>query len=140
MIQPFLNRTSGMFGQLKLHRPSGLLLNNHCSNTKKALDDDVADTQFHEIAAAKFAFDREIEQRKIADHAFVLKMITQDPDLFRLERRLGADLPSLVSRRHGVFADKWRNIDYRTRHCRVPAAVLAMTAVCTRLWLPYRRT
>ena len=52
---------------------------------------DVADAQAHEIAAAKFAVDGQVEHGEITDGMRILEVDADGPDVLRLERWLLAD-------------------------------------------------
>jgi hypothetical protein len=60
--KPRLDRGSGLLGDLELHRPTRLLLNDGRAVTDPTADADIVNLQPHEIAAPKFAVDREVEQ------------------------------------------------------------------------------
>ena len=57
---------------------------------------DVADTQIHEIAAARLTIDGQVEQGEIADGMGILQVDSDRPDIFWLQRWLLADELSLV--------------------------------------------
>jgi hypothetical protein len=59
---------------------------------------DVANLQFHQVAAPELAVNAEIEQRKFTDSVCHLKAHSQRPDVLQLERRLLTDDLSLVPR------------------------------------------
>src|SRR5215472_6591707 len=71
--KPRLNRGSGLLGDLELHRPAGLLLNDGRAVTDPAANADIVDLQPHEIAAPEFAVDREVEQGEVAGSALHLE-------------------------------------------------------------------
>jgi len=60
--KPRLDRGSGLLGDLELHRPARLLLNDGRAVRDPAANADIVDLQSHEIAAPEFAVDREVEQ------------------------------------------------------------------------------
>jgi hypothetical protein len=60
--KPRLDRGSGPLGDLELHRPARLLLDDARAVTDPTADADIADLQPHEIAAPEFAVDRKVEQ------------------------------------------------------------------------------
>ena len=59
----------------------------------------VAHAQLHEIAAAKFTIDAQIEQREIAGPHVYLEPYANGPDALDLQGRLLTDKLSLVPRR-----------------------------------------
>ena len=75
--KPSLDRGSGLLGDLELHRPARLLLNDGCAVTDPTADADILDLQPHEIAAPELAVDREVEQGEVAGSALHLE---PDPD------------------------------------------------------------
>lgn len=56
----------------------------------------VVDPEPHEVAAAQFAIDREIEEGKVTAMVFELEPDPYCPDLLRFERALLADEAPLV--------------------------------------------
>src|SRR5262249_48114217 len=57
--KPRLDRGSGLLGDLELHRPARLFLNDGCAVTDTTADADIVDLQPYEIAAPEFAVDCE---------------------------------------------------------------------------------
>jgi hypothetical protein len=60
--KPRLDRGSGLLGNLELHRPARLLLNDRRAITDPTTDADIVDLQPNEIATPEFAVNREVEQ------------------------------------------------------------------------------
>ena len=75
--EPRLDRGSGLLGNLELHRPARLLLDDGRAVTDPTADADIVDLQPAEIAAPEFAVDREVEQGEVAGSALHLE---PDPD------------------------------------------------------------
>ena len=88
-IQPLLQRGARLFGDLKLNRTAGLVLDNRRPVSHAAARIYVIDPEPDEIAAAKLAINGEVEHRQIA-FAFAalhLKADTDGPDLLRPKGR-----------------------------------------------------
>ena len=81
--QPVLQRGAGLFGDLKLNRTAGLVLDNRRSVSHATARSYVVDPKADEIAATKLAINGEVEQRQIAFAALYLKADTDGPHLFR---------------------------------------------------------
>ena len=94
--QPVADRGSGLLRDLKLHRPAGLLLDDHRSIANSAADEHVIDPQPDEITAPELAVDRQIEHRKIAPALFHFRADSDRPNVFRLQRTLLADQAPFV--------------------------------------------
>src|SRR5215469_7353805 len=86
--KPRLDRGSGLLGDLELHRTARLLLNDGRAVTHSTADADIVDLQPHEIAAPKFAVDREVEQGEVAGSALHLEPDPDRPHVLRLQRAL----------------------------------------------------
>lgn len=86
--KPRLDRSSGLLGDLELHRTACLLLNDGRAVTDPAADADIVDLQPHEIAAPEFAVDREVEQGEVAGSALYLEPDPDRPHVLRLQRAL----------------------------------------------------
>jgi hypothetical protein len=78
---------AGLLGQLELDGVTSLLLDDHGSLFHRVTREDVADPQSHEITAAQFAVDSEIEQGQITPFALDLKPSANRPDFPWLQRR-----------------------------------------------------
>ena len=86
--QPLADCAPGLLGDLELHRPARLLLNDGCAVTDPTADADIVDLQPHEIAAPEFAVDREVEQGEVAGSALHLEPDPDRPHVLRLQRAL----------------------------------------------------
>jgi hypothetical protein len=58
----------------------------------------IADLDLHDIAAAQFAIDGEIEQCSISQAAMLVEEEPYSPDLPRFQRALGSDLACTIPR------------------------------------------
>jgi hypothetical protein len=97
-FEPSEDATSGMFEEFELDGPAGLLLYDDRSGTNPAATDKLADLDFYHVASAKFAVDREIEHRTVAQPTFLIQPKPDGPDLLRLERAFATKLPTRVPR------------------------------------------
>jgi hypothetical protein len=68
-VEPILDRSTGLLGQLELNGAAGFLLNHDGA----VADADVIHLQPHEVAASSLAVDGEIEHGEVAHAAFDLK-------------------------------------------------------------------
>jgi hypothetical protein len=82
--KPCLDRGAGLLGDLELHRPARLLLDDGRAVTDPTADADIVDLQPHKIAAPEFAVDREVEQGEIAGSALHLESDPDRPHVLRL--------------------------------------------------------
>jgi hypothetical protein len=71
--EPLADSNTGLLGNLELHRPASLLLNDSSAIANSPAGEHVIDPQPHEIAAPELAVDRQIEHRKIASATFYLQ-------------------------------------------------------------------
>jgi hypothetical protein len=84
--QPVLDRGTSKLGDFEVRRSPGLLLDHGAAVANPGTGAHVIHLQAHEIAAAKLAVDRKVEQSKIALTALQLKPDPNSPDIFRLQR------------------------------------------------------
>jgi hypothetical protein len=98
--QPIANCCPGLFGDLKLDRPPGFLLDYRGAVLHSVPDAYVAHPNPHEVAAPQLAVDGEIEQSEVASALFKLRPDPNAPNLlsFAAERGSGAS-SSLMRRR-----------------------------------------
>jgi hypothetical protein len=96
LLQPDANSGSRGLRQLELHRPLRFPLDHHGSREYPVPERDVAYSKTDEIAAAKLAIDSQVEHREIADGIRILKVDSDRPNIFRLERWFLADELALV--------------------------------------------
>jgi len=73
------------------------------SRPNAARQNHVSDAEVHKIATSQLAIDREVEQRKVAYPVLVSELGADSPDIFRLQRRFGADHESRVPRVPNLF-------------------------------------
>jgi hypothetical protein len=74
-----VDRLSRLLGELEPDRTTGLLLADRCSIKRGAVGGHVTDVHSHDIVAAQFAVDGEVEQREIADAPFELQLRPDRP-------------------------------------------------------------
>ena len=100
LFNPSSDSQPGRLGQLELHRPLRLSLDDHGSGQDLIGVNHVAHPQAHQIAAAQLAVDRQVEHGQVADLMPVLQVESNGPDILWLERWLLADqlafVPGLV--------------------------------------------
>ena len=94
--EPLADSSTGLLGDLELHRPASLLLNDGRAIANSPASEYVIDPQPNEIAAPELAVDRQIEHRKIASATLHLQPYSNCPDILRLQRALLADQASAV--------------------------------------------
>src|SRR5258708_29945954 len=83
-----VDRLPGLLGDFESDRPACLVLADRCPIHGVAVRGDILDFQAHNVAASKFAVDRDIEERQIASSAGDLKSRPDRPDVFGLEWRV----------------------------------------------------
>jgi hypothetical protein len=96
--KPPQHRLPGCFHQLEDNGSACLALHDGGSGPDAARQNHVSDAEVHKIAASQLAVDREIEQREIAYAVLVSELGPDCPDIFRFERRFGADQKPRVPR------------------------------------------
>ena len=79
--KPIPDRGSGLLGNFKLHRPTGLFLNDDGAISDSAASADIVDLQLHEITTSKFAVDRQVEHGEVAGSVLQLKPDPDGPDI-----------------------------------------------------------
>src|SRR5580700_5485770 len=84
--EPVVDRRSGLFGDLKLDRPTRFLLDHGGAVRHSATSAHIVDAQPHEIATPQLAIDGQIEKREVAFTSLKLEPDADRPDLLRLER------------------------------------------------------
>src|SRR6516164_10388 len=82
--EPVADGSTGLVGNLELHRPASLLLNDGRAIANSPASRHVIDPQPDEIAAPELAVDGEIEHREIAFSTLQLKPYPDCPDILRL--------------------------------------------------------
>jgi hypothetical protein len=95
---PSGDRVPRLLGDLKLHRPLGLLLHDNCPWRNRSALDNVVDAKPYQIAPAQLAVDGEVEQCKFSGSMIQLQPNPDGPDLFQLQRGLLAEQLALISR------------------------------------------
>jgi hypothetical protein len=82
---------------------------------------EITDLDFDHVTAAELAVDRQIKERAVAQPSVLVEEETDGPDLSRLQRSLGSDLPPRVP---GVTA-RVDGVELGRSHFRSPAATMA---------------
>jgi hypothetical protein len=82
--EPLADSSTGLIGNLELHRPASLLLNDGRAIANSPASEHVIDPQPEEIAAPELAVDGEIEHREIAFSTLRLEPHPDCPDILRL--------------------------------------------------------
>src|SRR3954453_9843231 len=93
---PGSNGLACRLGNLELHRSLSFLLHNNGACRDPLAVRNITNANFHEIASAQLAIDREIEQRKITGTVSNLQAHSNGPDVFELQRRFLPDELSFV--------------------------------------------
>jgi hypothetical protein len=84
--------------ELELHRATSLLLNDDGSLADAGSTDQLINLNLHEVATAKLAVDRQVEERAIAQALLLLKEEAHSPHLLWQERALSAELTANIPR------------------------------------------
>ena len=85
-----MQRGSGLFGDFKLNRTAGLVLDNRRPVSHSVAGSYVIDPKADELATAQPAINGEVEHRQVTFAALHLKSDTNGPDLFRPKGALRA--------------------------------------------------
>ena len=88
LVDPRRDGGPGRLGQLELHRPLRLSLDDHGSGQDLIGVHHVPHPQAHQITAAQLAVDCQVEHGQVADLMFVLQVESNGPDILWLERWL----------------------------------------------------
>jgi hypothetical protein len=94
--QPFVDGGAGLLGDLELHRPAGLFLDDSRSIANSLAGEHIIASQPNEVAAPELTVDSQIEHRKIALAALYLEANTDGPDILRLQWALLTDQAPFV--------------------------------------------
>jgi hypothetical protein len=87
-----------LLGNFKLHRPTGLFLNDGGAISDSAASADIVDLQLREITTSKFAVDRQVEHGEVAGSVLQLKPDPDGPYIPGLQRSFLTYEASLVPR------------------------------------------
>jgi hypothetical protein len=98
-FEPSEQARSDIGCQLELHGLSGLPLDDDRSGPDVGPRYEITNLDFHQVAAAQLAVDRQVEQRPVANAAFAIQEEANGPDLLLRQRALGADGLARVPRR-----------------------------------------
>ena len=93
------DRVSRLLGDLKLHRPLGLLLHDNRARGDVTALDHIVDAKPDQVASAQLAVDGEVEQREFPGSMIQLQSNPDGPDLLQFQRGL---LPEQVPLFHEV--------------------------------------
>jgi hypothetical protein len=77
---------SSLLGDLELDRSLGLLLHHYGPMKYASALGEVFDSKTHQVTAAEFAIDRQIEQCKVSQAFGQLQSNSDCPDLLQLQR------------------------------------------------------
>jgi hypothetical protein len=97
LVDPRGDGQPGRLGQLELHRPLRLSLDDHGSGQVLIGVHHVPHPQAHQITAPQLAVDCQVEHGQVADLMFVLQVESNGPDILWLERWFLADQLAFVS-------------------------------------------
>ncbi|MDQ1231547.1 hypothetical protein QE379_002973 [Sphingomonas sp. SORGH_AS 879] len=95
-FEPSQQAGASVWKQFELNRTACLLLHDNRSCSDLSAADEVADLHLDQVAASKFAVDRQIEQRPISQAATLIEVEPYLPYLLRFQRPLCADRSSGV--------------------------------------------
>jgi hypothetical protein len=87
MSNPGEDRFTGRLRDFELHRPLGFRLHDNRARRDSIAVGDITDAQLHEIAAAQFAVERQIEQREFALAITNFEANPNRPNVPEFERR-----------------------------------------------------
>lgn len=104
--------------QFELNRPTCFLLHHDRARSDLSAADNIANFYSHEIAAPKFAIDREVEQSPVPQAATLIKVEADFPYLLWFQRALRANGPSSIP----DFAIGGDGFDVRHLHDHSPVA------------------
>ena len=79
-----IDRLAGLFGQLKLDRPAGLLLPDGGTIQRKALWGDIFDPDADHVTTTQLAVDCQVEQGQVPGASSKLQVGAYRPDVFGL--------------------------------------------------------
>jgi hypothetical protein len=97
-LKPSRQAPSRLSHDFKLNRSTGLLLDDGGARADAPATDDVANPNFDQVATAKLAVDREIEQSPISKSLMLVEVKSDGPDVPRFERALGANVLACIPR------------------------------------------
>jgi hypothetical protein len=98
MLKPRLDAGSRRLKQFELHGPAGLLLHHRRPRPDPAAADEIANTDFDDVAAAQLAVDGKVEQGPVTQPSLTVQPEADRPHLLRLQRPLGTDHASGIPR------------------------------------------
>ncbi len=71
-LKPSKDACAGRFKKLELNGPASLTLDDDGPGADLPATDEIADPDLHDVAAAQFAVDRQIEQRSVSDPSLLV--------------------------------------------------------------------
>jgi hypothetical protein len=98
LLDPVRDCVPRLLGDLKLHRPLGLLLHDNGAGGDVTALDHIVDTKPDQIAPPQFAVDGEVEQREFSGSMIQLQSNPDGPDLLQLQWWLLAEQLAFVPR------------------------------------------
>jgi hypothetical protein len=105
VLEPSEQGFAGRFDKLELHGAFRFLLHHDRAIPNAATSNDVANADFHDVASAQLAVDREVEKCSIPQPPMLVKPEANSPDLLRFNRALCVQHSSLVLR--AELAESW---------------------------------
>ncbi|WP_177185203.1 hypothetical protein [Sphingobium sp. YR768] len=85
-LKPFEEAGANIVHHLKLNRPPGFLLNDRRPGADFPITHNVADPDFHQIAASQFAIEGQVKEGSIANSSVLIQKETDRPNLPGFER------------------------------------------------------
>src|ERR1017187_7668181 len=104
MSNPGEDRFTGRLRDFELHRPLGFRLHDNRARRDSIAVGDITDAQLHEIAAAQFAVERQIEQREFALAITNFEANPNRPNVPEFERHF---LPNQLAFIPGIAAARY---------------------------------
>jgi hypothetical protein len=122
-LKPSQDAGAGWFKKLELDGLAGLLLDDDGSGPDLSATDEIANPDLHNVAAAQFAVDREVEHGPIPYPSLLVQPEADGPDLLRFKRALSAELSTCVPRL--PVSDAWivLRMSHHLSPCQPSAAV-----------------
>ena len=91
LLEPAPHSLPGLLGGLELNRSASLSLHDSGSGPYSPIKDCIADPKCDQVTGSQLTVERQIEQGQTPDAMSNLELDPNEPDLLRLERRLGSD-------------------------------------------------
>jgi hypothetical protein len=97
-FEPSKHTAASRLKNFELNRPASLLLHNNRAPSDVTATDDVADLDLYDVIASELAINGQVEHSAVPDAPLMVEPKSYRPNLLRLKRPLGADLPARVPR------------------------------------------